>query len=81
MLSQTSYDTTQKNLQAAFAKIGIRNKNDGYALANQGAHEGRFSQTQQVLVQQGLNLAFDQNAFLGASQLYEGARLGKELNI
>lgn len=76
-LTREGFSTAQANLQLSYKKAGIESKAEAYALSNQMLQEGRISQTQLVTVQQGINLAFDQNGFQAANQLLEGVKLGR----
>lgn len=72
------FSTLQKNMQGMYQQAGISTKDDAYALTNQAFNEGRISQFQKVIAQQGANLTFDpapiaENA---AQQLMEGFNLG-----
>lgn len=77
-LSKDGFGTAQANMQGFFKQAGVDTKQEAYALSNQMLQEGRLSQTQLISVHQGINLAFDSNAFQGANNLLEGVKLGRK---
>lgn len=77
-LTMDGFGTAQANMKSMFTKAGIETKDEAYALSNQLKAEGRISDVNLVSIQQGINLAFDSNAFQGANQLLEGVKLGRK---
>lgn len=77
-LNMANFSTVQAEMANQFKRAGIETRDEAYALSNQLKTEGRVTDMQLVQIQQGINLAFDKNAYQGATQLLEGVKLGRK---
>ena len=64
-----NFSKVQANARAFYAQAGIKSKEDAYALTNQAFAEHRISEMDLVQMQQGINLAFDENGHESAQML------------
>lgn len=78
-MTEENFNYVRDNVRGYYFKKGIQTKEDAYALMNQMAGTSRITEMDQVAMQQGINLAFDDNAFDSANVLMAGRGKGLEI--
>lgn len=78
-MTEDNFGYVRDNVKGWFFKKGIQTKEDAYALSNQMFSEGRITEMDQISMQQGINLVFDDNAFDTANILMSGRDKGVEV--
>jgi hypothetical protein len=78
-MTEENFAYVRDNVRGFFFKKGIQTKEDAYALMNQQFATGRISEVDQIAMQQGINMAFDEGAFDTANILMAGRQKGLEV--
>jgi hypothetical protein len=78
-MDEETFGSVQANARKMFADAGIKNKEDAYALLNQGGHDARFAEMDLVTMKQGIDIAFDDTGYQTAQTLMEGRWKGLEV--
>lgn len=75
-MSEENFNYVRDNVRGFYFKQGVQTKEDAYALINQMAGTGRITEVDQVAMQQGVNMVFDDNAYDTANVLLSGRDKG-----
>lgn len=77
-MTEENFAKVRDNARGFFVQKGIKSKEDAYALSNQMFAEGRITEMDAVSIQQGINMAFDDNGYDTAQVLMSGRWKGLE---
>ncbi len=78
-MTEENFAYVRDNARGFFFKQGIQTKEDAYALSNQMFAEGRLTEMDTISMQQGINMAFDENGFDTAASLAVGRWKGLDV--
>lgn len=80
-MTPENFTKMQANVKGFFAQVGIKSKEDAYALANQAFAEGRINEMDLVSTHQGIDLTFDSadEGYKTATNLMGGRNKGIEV--
>ena len=75
-MSTGNFESVRDNMRSIYAQSGIKNKEDGYQLANMMYSEGRLDESEVVSMHQSLNMIFDKDGYSTAQKLMGGRQNG-----
>lgn len=78
-MTEENFNYVRDNVRGFFFKKGIQTKEDAYALMNQQFGTGRISEMDQMAMQQGINMVFEDDGFGKANVLMAGRQKGLEV--